>query len=55
MSNSPENARFGVLGAHGVLVVRFLKGNHQGTKNNKITKDLQRFAHFYRRRRTSGA
>jgi hypothetical protein len=46
---SPENARFGVLGALGVLVVRFLKGNHQGAKNTKITKDQQRIAHFHRR------
>jgi len=29
----------GVLGALGVLAVRFLKGNHQGVKNTKITKD----------------
>jgi hypothetical protein len=55
MSNSRENARFGVLGALGVLVVRFLKGNHQGAKNKKITKDQQRIAHFYRRWRTSCA
>jgi len=48
MANSHENARFGVLGALGVLVVRFLKGNHQGTKDAKITKDQQRIAHFHR-------
>ena len=49
MSNSPENDRFGVLGALGVLVVRFLKGNHQGAKNTKFTKDQQRIAHLHRR------
>jgi len=27
----------------------FLKGNHQGAKNTKITKDQQRIAHFHRR------
>jgi hypothetical protein len=51
---SPENARFSVLGALGVLVVRFLKGNHQGTKNAKITKDQQRIAHFHRWWRVNG-
>jgi hypothetical protein len=29
------------------LVVRFLKGNHQGAKNTKITKDQQRIACFH--------
>jgi hypothetical protein len=54
MSNSPDNTRFGVLGALGVLVVRFLKGNHKGAKNTKITKDQQRIAHFHRRWRVNG-
>jgi hypothetical protein len=36
------------------LVVRFLKGNHQGAKNTKITKDHQRIAHFHREWRVKG-
>jgi hypothetical protein len=54
LCSSPENAKFGVLGALGDLVVRFLKGNHQGAKNTKITKDQQRIAHFHRRWRVDG-
>jgi hypothetical protein len=54
MRDSPENDRFGVLGALGVLVVRFLKGNHQGAKNTKFTKDQQRIVHLHRRWRVNG-
>jgi len=36
------------------LVVRFLKGNHRGAKNTKITKDPQRITHFHRRWRVNG-